>query len=54
MRSRLKELEAIMKKCSEDQEAITSRFILELQEKGITSSTLDSVIASLHFNVSLQ
>lgn len=54
MRSRLKELEAITKKCSEDQEAITSRFILELQEKGITSSTLDSVIASLHFNVSLQ
>lgn len=52
VRSRLKELEAITRKCSEDQEAITSRFILQLQEKGITSSTLDSVVTSLHWSVS--
>ncbi|OAO17410.1 hypothetical protein AV274_0874 [Blastocystis sp. ATCC 50177/Nand II] len=44
----LEELEAITRKCSEDQEAITSRFIVQLQEKGITSSTLDSVVTSLH------
>ena len=54
VRSRLEELEAITRKCSEDQEAITSRFMVQLQEKGITSSTLDSVVTSLHLSVSLK
>lgn len=48
VRSRYHDMEDVSRKYADDTNEITRRFLSELQKKGITSSTLDGVLASLH------
>ena len=47
VRSRYHDMEEVSRKYADDTNEITRRFLSQLQKKGITSSTLDGVLASL-------